>query len=42
MASINLDPKQRTTLENFIQLCKHNPAVLHSKDLAFFREWIER
>lgn len=37
-----MDSRKLSELRAFVRLCKQNPALLHSEELAFLREWLER
>ena len=37
-----LPKKQLEELMMFVQLCKTNSNVLHSPELGFFKQWLER
>lgn len=37
-----MDSRKLSDLRAFIRLCKQNPGLLHTPELAFLREWVER
>ncbi|KYO36270.1 hsc70-interacting protein [Alligator mississippiensis] len=36
-----MDPRKLSELRSFVKLCKENPALLHSEELHFLRDWVE-
>uniref|UniRef100_A0A8D0F4D8 Hsp70-interacting protein N-terminal domain-containing protein n=1 Tax=Strix occidentalis caurina TaxID=311401 RepID=A0A8D0F4D8_STROC len=36
-----MDSRKLSELRAFVRLCKQNPGLLHSEELAFLREWVE-
>jgi len=41
MAS-KMDTVQLTLLKQFVELCKTKPELLHTPQLKFFKDWLER
>jgi suppressor of tumorigenicity protein 13 len=39
---LKIDTERVKQLKQFVVLCKENPAILNSPDLAFFKEWLVR
>lgn len=37
-----MDSRKLSELRAFVRLCKQNPGLLHTPELAFLREWVER
>lgn len=37
-----MDSRKLSELRAFVRLCKQNPGLLHTEELAFLREWVER
>lgn len=37
-----MDARKLSELRAFVRLCKQNPGLLHTPELAFVREWVER
>ena len=37
-----MDQQQLRQLQEFVEICKLNPAVLHLPELSFYREWLQR
>lgn len=37
-----MDARKLSELRAFVRLCKQNPGLLHTPELAFLREWVER
>ncbi|XP_068256981.1 hsc70-interacting protein [Nyctibius grandis] len=36
-----MDSRKLSELRAFVRLCKQNPGLLHTEELAFLREWVE-
>ncbi|XP_074758645.1 hsc70-interacting protein isoform X3 [Athene noctua] len=36
-----MDSRKLSELRAFVRLCRQNPGLLHSEELAFLREWVE-
>jgi len=37
-----MDKQQLRELEEFVEICKSNPEVLHVPELSFYRDWLQR
>ena len=37
-----MDKQQLRQLQEFVEVCKANPEVLHMPELGFYREWLHR
>ena len=37
-----MDKQQLKQLQEFVQICKSKPEVLHLPELGFYRQWLER
>jgi len=37
-----MDKQQLKQLQEFVQICKSKPDVLHLPELGFYRQWLER
>lgn len=37
-----MDPRKVSELRAFVKMCKQDPSVLHSEEMRFLREWVER
>lgn len=37
-----MDARKLSELRAFVRLCKQNPGLLHTEELAFLRDWVER
>jgi len=37
-----MDKQQLHQLQEFVEICKSNPQVLHLPELGFYREWLQR
>lgn len=40
--SATMDSRKLSELRAFVRLCKQNPGLLHTEELGFLREWVER
>lgn len=37
-----MEKEQLQQLQDFVELCKHKPEVLHKQELTFFKSYLER
>ena len=37
-----MDPRKVSELRAFVKMCKQDPSVLHTEEMRFLREWVER
>uniref|UniRef100_A0A2K5R233 STI1 domain-containing protein n=1 Tax=Cebus imitator TaxID=2715852 RepID=A0A2K5R233_CEBIM len=37
-----MDPRKVNELRAFVKMCKQDPSVLHTEEMRFLREWVER
>lgn len=38
----SMDPRKVSELRAFVKMCKQDPSVLHTEEMRFLREWVER
>uniref|UniRef100_A0A2K6GCW4 Hsp70-interacting protein N-terminal domain-containing protein n=1 Tax=Propithecus coquereli TaxID=379532 RepID=A0A2K6GCW4_PROCO len=37
-----MDPRKVSELRAFVKMCKQDPSILHTEEMRFLREWVER
>lgn len=37
-----MDPRKVNELRAFVRMCRQDPSVLHTEEMRFLREWVER
>lgn len=37
-----MDPRKVSELRAFVKMCRQDPSVLHTEEMRFLREWVER